>query len=582
MKKTNRRAPGSWLRRCLWGLLVGFVILVIAGLTAPQIIRCHKDPLLGYWHHLGQISCALATYSGENGGKLPPNLETVGSSGDTWTYFPEITRQDRPDSIIVALAKSFSKADGTYLVGTGPHKMVLSLDGRRILLKEADYLKCVRDQQHPSWKSWKPIESPDPWEFLTEPLWHTGRELVSPDPLAPQEVRKYIRQLNHSIKTTRWDASGELGDHGPPDKEVIDALLHALSVPDAGYHSAHGLARLSIQDRSVVPRLITVLESGDRASAYWAAVALEEIGLQNARAAILPMTGKLFAEGDIPNTAAKALAGAGPHAADAVPQLIKLARSDRSWASKCAVIALGRIGPQARQALAPPKRMLDSGHGNRIDLARALCRIDPAQASKLVPMLVAEIKSQQSSGKHGQPMDHAFFSAIDLLGEIGPQATAAIPVLQANLKGSAAINAAWALWRIDPGFSETATRTLTRYLTVSTRQPDRLDQLARNTGIRRNQLHSGKPGFDHSFAARIPALGALWQMHPDKREALMPLLVTLLREWEREKVLKKLYPNARTALPALHALLESEIAPDLRTLAIEVKRKIETTDPGRW
>lgn len=41
-------------------------------------------------------------------------------------------------------------------------------------------------------------------------------------------------------------------------------------------------------------------------------------------------------------------------------------------------------------------------------------------------------------------------------------------------------------------------------------------------------------------------------MHPEKRQALKPLLVTLLRQWEQEKVLNELLPDCRATLPALH------------------------------
>jgi hypothetical protein len=74
----------------------------------------------------------------------------------------------------------------------------------------------------------------------------------------------------------------------------------------------------------------------------------------------------------------------------------------------------------------------------------------------------------------------------------------------------------------------------------------------------------------------------LWQMYPDKREALRPFIVALLREWETEKVLKKLTPETRAAIPALAEIEKDSAQPELRLLARAALRKIATTDHGRW
>lgn len=261
---------------------------------------------------------------------------------------------------------------------------------------------------------------------------------------------------------------------------------------------------------------------------------------------------------------------------------MKLIGTGDSWECKCAVIALGRIGPQARDALGPLGAMFDSGHAYRMDVARALWKIDPSQCARIVPALIAELESQRNSSGPNKPMDNNFFSAMELLGEIGSEAKAAIPILRINLQGAAKFDAAWALWRIDAGLLESMTPVMTSFMKTSVTRPNRLVRLAQGSRLARLDFVSNDTSFDYSVSSRLAALGALWQMHPEKREALSPLLVSLLHEWEQQKILNELPPDTRKVIPALEDLLEKSNPPDLRILAMEALRKIKMTDPGRW
>jgi hypothetical protein len=117
---------------------------------------------------------------------------------------------------------------------------------------------------------------------------------------------------------------------------------------------------------------------------------------------------------------------------------------------------------------------------------------------------------------------------------------------------------------------------------TSVKHPDRLDQLAKGSKLARLDFSSMGSSFNCSVSSRLAALGALWQMHPGKREALSPLLVALLNEWKREKVLNELSHQTRAAIPALEDLLTRSNPPELRILAREALQKIKTTDPGAW
>ena len=134
--------------------------------------------------------------------------------------------------------------------------------------------------------------------------------------------------------------------------------------------------------------------------------------------------------------------------------------------------------------------------------------------------------------------------------------------------------AAWALWRIDPAFSDTATPMLTRFLAFNP-QPDRLDRLSRVA------LSPPKDVFNTPFGPRLAAAGELWQMHPEKRDALNPFIIALLREWASNKVLKEISPETRAAIPALEQIESGSQPPKLRLLARAALRKIAATDSER-
>jgi len=178
-------------------------------------------------------------------------------------------------------------------------------------------------------------------------------------------------------------------------------------------------------------------------------------------------------------------------------------------------------------------------------------------------------------------MDNDFYSAIDLLGEIGPKAQAAIPILKTNQRGGAWIHAAWALWRIDPVFSDAVTPLFVKFLASKT-PPDRLDRMAQGSTFARRALAPREDIFGRPFGPRLAAARALWQMHPEKRDALRPFILALLREWGREKVLKELTPETRTAIPALTEIEKGSAQPKLQLLARAALRKIATTDYGEW
>jgi hypothetical protein len=580
-------------RKSKWRWVVGsglvlVVIAALAGLTAPRVLRAHVDPLTREWSELGQMGYGLAEYASCNDGQLPAKLDDLASlemglgllkfrnfrTGKhlDWKYFPGFGSNDRGDTIVVAAPLAFSKADGTFRALDEPSRMVLTLDGRKLILAEPLYMESIAEQSSATWRTSQSPSPKDPWRFLNATTW---REPVqsgdSADPPTPApDLASLIRRLD-SGGTIQRDAADALTSLKNPPPEVATALLRVLGDAEIGYTAAMGLAVMSLEDASIAPRMIGIMHAGDDKSRYWAAVALEKIGLRQAREAVPLMTKALTRHGDdIQVTAAKALAGLGQDASVAVPELIAVLSDGDSWAAKCAIIALGRIGPPAHAAVPELWKIVESGDGYRMDAKRALWSIQPALAPRLIPLLIDEVAGQRNPSGPNGAMSGSFFPAIELLGRMGPSAAAAIPVLKDQLLGGAGTQAALALWRIEPTLLEPMTEIIAQALNDDGPTEDRFATRAERGG-RQIGVYSG-----------LDAVGMLWLMHPGRRDELRPVLSHLLHAWDHQNGLDRFDGMSRHVIPALEALLLEPIAEDLRTPTGRALQRIRTTDPGNW
>lgn len=584
----KRKSGRRWI---VHGIVVLVLIMVFAGLTRPLVLRAYVDPLSREWGTLHSMEYELSFYASSNDGRFPARLDDLSSHEGgyklqkfrdfrtgkffDWKYFPGFGLDDRGDTILVAAPRAFSNADGTFHAEDVPSRMVLTLDGRRFILAEEKYRDFVAEQSSGTWRTSPPVASQDPWRFLDDPIWQQALadppENFSDPPEPAPNIPVLIRRLEFGGDTIRWNAADALGEIDDPPPEVATALLKALGDSEAGYLAAMGLARISLDDASVIPRIVETMRSGGGKAEYWAAVALRKIGLERARDAVPLMAAALTRSGDdIQITAAKALAGCGLDASVAVPELIGVLSGGDSWAVKCAVIALGRIGPRAHAAIPSLRKRFESGGDYRVDVARALWSIDPGLAPDLIPFLIDEIAGQRNPSGPNQPMNHSFFSAIELLGQMGSAAAAAIPVLKDQLRGGAKTEAAWSLWRIDPTLLDPMTEIIARALHSGSPSDDRFAEKPQSVS-RRIGYYSG-----------LEAVGMLWQMHPERRDDLRPVLAHLLRAWYPDKGLNSFNGGARRAIPALEEFLQEPVSDDLRRFADEALQDIRTTDPGEW
>jgi HEAT repeat protein len=109
----------------------------------------------------------------------------------------------------------------------------------------------------------------------------------------------------------------------------------------------------------------------------------------------------------------------------AVPALIEATRSGSARQREYAADALGRMGPAAKDAVEPLKKLLKSEHRPcQVWSAIALAKIDGS--ADVVPVLIEALLEDESVSTRRQ--------AAVALGKIGVKAKAAIPALRAALK----------------------------------------------------------------------------------------------------------------------------------------------------
>jgi HEAT repeat protein len=593
-------------RIILYSIPVIAVVAVAAGFVLRALTRVeYPDPLLAQWSRLRKLGVALRAHANYNDGRFPARLEDLvpeclpkgepclqfhdwrTREAIDWIYFGGHSARDRGDTILVASPKAFSPADGTHMVGAGVFRVVFSVDGRGAVLTEADYQACIAEQQAPEWSAHNDVA--DDWDFVAETRRRNAeataqletRRRMNP----PKDISHLLEALRKGDETAPAEAANSLGEIGAVAPEIVPALVAALAARNSrdssftAYCAAQALGAISVNDAHVAPALLEALKSSKGNASLWVIAAWKEVGSRDEAAIPFLIEALESKSSDMRCEAAEAIAGIGPSAVRAMPKLMALLADKDSCVATRAAVALGRIGPGAREAIPALAAQFNASEKRNIDIGRALWKIDPAQSAEVVPALIAEVERQRNSNAANHAMDTDFYSAIELLGAIGPEARAAIPILQANLRGGALMHAAWALWRIDPAFSEAVTPVLLRFLHEKTR-PDRLDRMAQGFKFARHFLDAQEEMHVRPFGPLLAAAGALWQMHPEKREAMRPLIAALLREWESEKVLNDLSPDTTAAIPALEDMEKGSERPETRLLARAALRKIGPTDYG--
>jgi HEAT repeat protein len=363
---------------------------------------------------------------------------------------------------------------------------------------------------------------------------------------------------------------------------ALPELEKALASPERAGPAARVQGAMGERARPAQSALIGLLQDGSASeeARAEAAAALGQMGLEKTPSAegsdmVSVLASALAGPRRVRLQAARALALFGPPAQTAILSLGRLASDADVQAASAACEALGQLGGPA--AAAPLVTRLLKGDGASKAAALALARLGPAARLAVAP-LVAALKSDKEDGrlaravlerlgvsavpdleralKEGDPTLRR--AAAEVLGLMGPRAAVAVPALVKLLEDrdpAVAISTAQALLRIDPPRATTAVPMLVR--------------LFKHT--------------DDKIAAL--AASVLADYGPDARAAV-PELMSALKAKDVKVVrraafvLGRLGEAAKPALPELRAALKDPALRAAAALAIVRIAPEKTTEVG--
>lgn len=246
--------------------------------------------------------------------------------------------------------------------------------------------------------------------------------------------------LEDQDKDVRSMSARTLGLIGPAARSAIPPLIERLKTAqgDEQMWVIQALGNFGPEARGAIPILAELARGHADGVGRWSVEALANMGPE-----AVPALVKAFNDDQYPKRsfAAKGLCKIGCEATNAVPAMIEALRSNKAGEVVQAAKVLGCIGPGAREALPPLRALLDDGEPRvRVQAAGAIWRIGETNDS-LMQVLIAGVKEERT--RH---------TAIVALGDIGPAAKAAKPVLFEALSDritSITWDASNALQRID-------------------------------------------------------------------------------------------------------------------------------------
>jgi HEAT repeat protein len=246
----------------------------------------------------------------------------------------------------------------------------------------------------------------------------------------PGVIPALMAALKDQNFIVRKNAAIALGENGPAAKSVTPALVETLKDdnPVVRREAAVALAKVQGDSDLTVPALIAALKDSDVWVRDRAIGSLGELG-PRAKAAI-PALLEIMKQspGRETDTSGRAIAALQKIDPEIIrPLLVKELSSPDASTRAQAVRALGGLGDAAKDALPAMEKLLkDPDNKVRVVAAQAVWKMDRAKVSAVVPVFIEGLRDQTSWYNRG--------TSAHLLGQIGPEAKAAIPVLMETLK----------------------------------------------------------------------------------------------------------------------------------------------------
>ena len=278
--------------------------------------------------------------------------------------------------------------------------------------------------------------------FLSEGSSAAAYDLSMLGPMATSAVPSLQRALNDPRLEVRIEAAIALAFIDPSVSDALTVLIDALEHhPTDAFEVPVALARSGPHAKSALPMLLRLVEKGETPRGLvQALVRIDPEGQQCVSALIAALKHR---DSYVVEAAAECLGLLGPRAAASVPALTELVTrgfkepSANSNPRASAAKALRRIGPAARPSIPALVAALKDQPGQVDDeTVRAVVETLSsfgAEAKSAVGVLIDILKS------HGRYQEHFYVGVREwsvrtatalALGQIGPDAEAAIPILR--------------------------------------------------------------------------------------------------------------------------------------------------------
>lgn len=254
-------------------------------------------------------------------------------------------------------------------------------------------------------------------------------------PISKLAVPALIEGLRDESAYVRYDAATDLAAIGPDAEAAVPTLTELLRDEYVKVVAANAIWRIAADSEKVLPVLVEALNSQDKEQRRHAIYCLGLLG---------------------------------PRAKNALAALIDAVKDRDPVVRSRALEAIGKIGPEAEIAMADLEQVLSDGDAHsRILAAGAIWQIS-AKRESVFRVLVHSLRN-------GEPDS---WLAAQYLGDMGPEARDAVPVLEDALRGNlipsayrdlVRVHAASALWRIN-GETTWALAVLIEYLDDPTRE----------------------------------------------------------------------------------------------------------------
>ena len=275
-------------------------------------------------------------------------------------------------------------------------------------------------------------------------------------PAIPYLLKALGRTQNPVFSQALVPALAQIGKGSPEVLRAVEPfLLEALDNPRwvDRFTAMMTLGPLGVDPQKGIPLLLAALNDPEPMIRGTAVMALRLYG-----AAAKPTVSEIATlledeDPGVAGNAALALGDLGTNAQAAVPALIKALDSPVENLCINAASALGRLGPAARPAIPALEKLLEHPNGwVKRNAAFSLWQIDGRTA--IVPLLIDHLKNEAAWTflERMNPGPERLF-ALQQLGEIGPPAQPAVPLVQHLLQtGDADLRAAAqkALEKISP------------------------------------------------------------------------------------------------------------------------------------